>query len=73
MRLIDADSFKESIGTETKLRKMICSAIDTQPTAYDVEKVVEQLEEATVSGMGGVGFNKNVYEIIDIVKRGGME
>ena len=36
MRLIDADAFKENIGTETKLRKMICSAIDTQPTAYDV-------------------------------------
>lgn len=47
MRLIDADDFKKNIGTETKLRRMICDAIDTQQTAFDVEKVVEQLEEAS--------------------------
>ena len=65
MRLIDADAFKENIGTETKLRKMICSAIDTQPTAYDVgneynkaiddfaEMVCDKVESftATVNGV----------------------
>lgn len=45
MRLIDADAFKEQMGTGTKIRRMMCDAIDNQPTAYDVEKVVEQLEE----------------------------
>lgn len=44
-RLIDANAFKERIGTETKMRRMMCMAIDEQPTAYDVEKVVEQLEQ----------------------------
>ena len=44
-----------------------------KPTAYDVDAVVEELEKATVSGMGGVRLNKNVMEIIDIVKKGGVE
>lgn len=45
MRLIDADSFKENIGTETKIRKMFCGRIDEQQTAYDIDKVVEELEK----------------------------
>ena len=44
-RLIDADAFKERIGTETKIREMLCKAIDEEPTAYDLEKSIEQLEE----------------------------
>ena len=44
-RLIDADAFKKRIGTETKIRKMMCMAIDEQPTAYDVEKVVAELDQ----------------------------
>ena len=44
-RLIDADAFKEKVGTDTTLRKTICEIIDKQPTAYDVEKVVERLEK----------------------------
>lgn len=51
MRLIDADEFKKQIAGRAiinnynadKANKM-CELIDHQPTAYDVDKVVEQLE-----------------------------
>lgn len=45
MRLIDADVFKEIVGTETKIRRQVCEMIDIQPTAYDVDAVVAELEE----------------------------
>lgn len=53
MRIIDADKFKQQIAgmaivngySAQKVNKM-CELIDAQPTAYDVDKVVEQLETA---------------------------
>ena len=63
-RLIDADAFKKRIGTETKIRKMMCMAIDEQPTAYDVENVVAEIKELRVD---------DNYECIDIVRKGGVE
>lgn len=77
MRLIDADEFKRTIGTETKLRKAICGAIDTQPTAYDAEKVVAELEEAK-GRISLYGDDLDIYcngldKAINIVKRGGIE
>ena len=48
----------------------IYTAIDNTPTAYDVEKVVAELEELA-------NHNGNAYldsaDVIDIVKRGGAE
>lgn len=58
MRLIDADLLKESVAKwlksykpdETETIKLACvlesvvEEIDEQPTAFDVDKVVEQLE-----------------------------
>lgn len=52
MRLIDADKFKKQIAgmaivngySVQKVNKM-CELIDEQPTAYDVDAVVEQLEK----------------------------
>ena len=80
MRLIDADKFKEFL---TKLYEEgapydgIIELLDKEPTAYDVDKVLEQLE---------VGLaNECVYErdqkvyteaircAIEIVKRGGID
>lgn len=58
MRLIDADELKEELSqqwfidillTKTNSDDMysaLAEKIDSQPTAYDVDKVVEQLEEA---------------------------
>lgn len=77
MRLIDADSFKGKVIAShcySGVNKLI--NIDDVPTAYDVDKVIEQLE---------VGLaNECVYErdqkvyteaircAIDIVKDGGI-
>lgn len=80
MRLIDADKFKEFL---TKLYEEgapydgIIELLDKEPTAYAVDKVLEQLE---------VGLaNECVYErdqkvyteaircAIEIVKRGGID
>ena len=53
MRLIDADKLKEAIEEEKDDNDYMCclclesskEIIDEQPTAFDVDKVVEQLEE----------------------------
>lgn len=51
MRLIDADKINPSdvIGGNndfaSDIRKAMQDLIDSQPTAYDVDKVVKQLEE----------------------------
>lgn len=55
MRLIDADKIKQSVTNEMlkaelnspvyRTLECVIADIDNQPTAYDVDKVVEQLEE----------------------------
>ena len=52
MRLIDADEFEKQIAGMTiannypvKKASALCDLIDEQPTAYDPDKVVEQLKE----------------------------
>ena len=51
MRLIDADKLKDAInsslntGRETFPAEVMYEAIDEQTTAYDVDKVVKQLED----------------------------
>lgn len=54
MRMIDADEFEKQIAGMTiannypvKKASALCDLIDAQPTAYDLDKVVEQLEERT--------------------------
>jgi hypothetical protein len=45
VRLIDADVMKKSFETNCKeINDFLIDLIDSQPTAYDVDKVVEQLE-----------------------------
>lgn len=68
MRLIDADKFNgKVIASHTGSGVIKLVAIDDVPTAYDPDKVVEQLEElANESG--------NAYldcaDVIEIVKSG---
>lgn len=83
MRLINADKLKEAInsslntGRETFSPEIICEAVDEQPTAFDVDKVVEQLEKRSTLAKP-VGWTKS-YEIVilndavEIVKGGGVD
>lgn len=77
MRLIDADKLKKAIEEEKDDNDYMCrlclestkEIIDEQPTAYDVDKVVEQLENYL--------FEKYCIEgdttIDEIVKGGGVD
>ena len=50
-RLIDADKLKEAInsslntGRETFSPEIIYEVVDEQPTAFDVDKVIEKMED----------------------------
>ena len=94
-RLIDADKFKHYVKEHCKdsLADLWCVLIDRQPTAFDTEKVVEQLEEKTdflkdctkygnedakqqeksYSTMMMYEVAYLVEDLIDIVKKGGVE
>ena len=80
MRLIDADKIdfgKVFIGTSdfTKdTREAAQNLIDSQPTAHDVDKVVEELKEEFKKYYGNQ-FDKAPYLVnsIKIVKSGGIE
>ena len=77
-RLIDADKFKHYVKEHCKdsLADLWCVLIDRQPTAFDTEKVVEQLEEKIEIAWGDdyIGGRKDAFnEAIDIVKKGGVE
>lgn len=68
MRLIDADKIIDSLGN-SDMDFAIGAVIDDQPTAFEVDKVVEQLENYL--------FEKYCIEgdttIDEIVKEGGVE
>ena len=79
MRLIDADLLKDAIEKEKDDNDYMCclclestkEIIDEQPTAYDVEAVVEQLDTYITKL---VGRNAALYQtVMQIVKGGGIE
>ena len=86
MRLIDADKLIEvlhkSLEGDCDLRKDyefmgIDEFIKNQPTAYDVDKVVEQLgKKQNNKGFGGtiqeIFYDSGLKDAIEIVKGGGM-
>lgn len=86
MRLIDADKLKADLEKAiSKNEDMDCldflrvaSFIDAQPTAYDPDKVVEQLEERSKEYNAGVRLHGKPEEMltdeaIEIVKGGGVD
>lgn len=91
MRLIDANLLKEAInnslntGKETFPPELIYECIDNQPTAYDVERVIKELDEKSIMVATSKEFYNdpqngkyvaNVVELRDaikIVKGGGVE
>lgn len=85
MRLIDADKIINSLGS-SDVDLYISGLIDEQPTAFDVDKVVEQLKQLkmryflTIANTGDADKDcayKNIANTIDraieIIKGGGVE
>lgn len=90
MKLIDADKLKEAInsslntGRETFSPEIICEAVYEQPTAFDVDKVVEQLEKLADEANDKIleagelqlyydGYEDAMRTAVEIVKGGGIE
>lgn len=90
MRLIDADVFKQQIagmaivaGYSPQKANRLCKLIDEQPTAYDVDKVIEQLNNIKKYNLNladimldiqANGINRHfvcLEDAIEIVKVGG--
>ena len=72
MRLIDIDELKKNIDEKIgdfPHRKMLFNVIDNQPTAYDIDKVVEQLEET----FDRWGLDEGKKEIMREIVKGGAE
>lgn len=76
MRLIDADKLKHVIHCAYSDDLEILEKIDEQPTAYDVDEVVQQLEtliEDKVSESGDDWYTAQcLNEAVEIVKGGGV-
>lgn len=75
-RLIDADAFKRQVAGmaisnnyPANKANAWCELIDEQPTAYDMDKVVEQLENYCFEKYCAEGDS----EIGRIVKGGGVD
>lgn len=76
MRLIDADKIIDSLGN-SDMDFAIGAVIDEQPTAFDVDEVVQQLEmliEDKVSESGDDWYTAQcLNEAVEIVKGGGVD
>ena len=79
MRLIDANNLQFNGRNYNKSQmKAILDFIDAQPTAYDQDKVVEQLEARSKEYNSGVRLHGKPEEMltdeaIEIVKGGGVD
>ena len=91
MRLINASELMEKIveydneNIQSPNRRVIVDVIDAisemiveQPTAYDVDKVIEQLEEQktpnkSMSKTESILRRRNFEDAIEIVKKGGAQ
>ena len=78
-RLIDADDVKKLLVARYENAELITKYIDKIPTAYDVNKVVEQLEEERDLSLKSTGkyYHKplvraHYQNAISIVKGGGQ-
>lgn len=69
-RLIDADKIIDSLGN-SDMDFAIGAVIDEQPTVFDMDKVVEQLD-IYITKL--VGRNSALYQtVMQIVKGGGVD
>ena len=82
MRLIDADRLRkifEDGECPCKLQYTLLGIVDVQPTAFDVDKVINELKrdkfiesECVLSDIHQ-GYNAGLNRAIEIVKGGGVE
>lgn len=79
MRLIDADKLKHVIHCAYSDDLEILEKIDEQPTAFDVDKVINELKrdkfiesECVLSDIHQ-GYNAGLSRAIEIIKGGGVE
>lgn len=78
MRLIDADKLKDTLlkYNYTTARNQIFRYIDEQPTAYDPDKVVEQMKKDSAVKLYGSNNSNNylipIEKAVEIVKGGGV-
>ncbi len=80
-KLIDADIFLQNLincDIGRKSLEKVIEAVKKQPTAYDPDKVVEQLEDRSEEYNSGVRLHGKPEEMltddaIEIVKGGGVD
>ena len=81
-RLIDADALAKVLKRTSVFEcirnsadKNVFEIIDAQPTAYDVEKVVKELENTSclIQSDEGCGWLNFTEDAIEIVRKGGVE
>ena len=81
-RLIDADKLKDERRTLPMMSNwgeiLISLLIDDQPTAYDIEYVIEQLENVSFVDIDEEYADDGqrmlfLHDAIEIVKKGGAE
>ena len=77
-RLIDADKFKgKVIASHTGSGVIKLIAIDEVPTAYDPDKVVEQLKSVSYERYGNDGMGGelvvNLDDVVEIMRGGGVD
>ena len=82
MRLIDADRLRkifEDGECPCKLQYTLLGIVDVQPTAFDVDKVINELKrdkfiesECVLSDIHQ-GYNAGLSRAIEIIKGGGVE
>ena len=81
-RLIDADKLKDERRTLPMMSNwgeiLISLLIDEQPTAYDIDRVIEQLKKVSFVDVdeeyAGDGQRMLfLHDAIEIVKKGGIE
>lgn len=79
MRLIDADDFKKFLQALCKAGapySEVIQLLDRQPTAYDVEKVVEEVKKLDLDGVSMVEDGKyklvRKNEVISLIQTNGV-
>lgn len=82
MRLIDADGFKKQIvamaianGYPPKKANAMCEIIDHQPTAYDIDVIVERLEKCFRRYYGSARWEEAYLtkKVLEIAKGGRID